>query len=232
VPVVTALRAARRGRVAVHVDGEFLCAVSDATVARWRLHKGRELDESDVARLVSDASSELVLSDAYRLLGHRARSVQEVRSRLLARGHAPEAVETVLQMLLADRLLDDVEFARAYVADKHRLAGWGAERIRRGLAAAGVSQAQIDEAIAAATADDAEDAELQRALDVLRRRTASGRPDDAARRRAYQALLRRGFASGVAYAAVKVWSGGLEAGHTEEGMQADDGAAPAAEPAD
>jgi regulatory protein len=209
VPVVTALRATRRGRVAVHVDGEFFCAVSDAAVARWRLHKGRELSAEDLEHLRDDASVELVLADAYRLLGHRARSEQELRRRLLAKDHVPEAVDIAVQRLAGDDLLDDAEFARSYVADKRRLAGWGMERIRRGLAEAGVSPAFAEQALGAADAADSGDGdgEMQRALEVLRRRGgAHERPDEAARRRAYQTLLRRGFGHSVAYAAVKAWS--------------------------
>jgi regulatory protein len=206
VPLVTALRATRRGRVAVHVDGEYFCAVSDAAVARWRLHKGRELSAEDLEHLRDDASVELVLADAYRLLGHRARSEQELRRRLLAKDHVPEAVDIAVQRLAGDGLLDDAEFARSYVADKRRLAGWGTQRIRRGLAEAGVAPAIAEQALGAAEAGDSGDAELQRALDVLRRRGgAPERPDEAARRRAYQTLLRRGFSHTVAYAAVKVW---------------------------
>lgn len=206
-PVVTALRATRHGRVAVHVDGEFLCAVSEAFVARWRLRKGLELDEAGLRRLVGDASVELALADAHRLLGLRARSIAELRRRLTAKDHAPEAVEATVQKLLDDGLLDDAAFARSYVADKRRLAGWGAERIRRGLAEAGVARDDIDAALEAAESGDDDDGELCRAVEALRRRAPrEARPDDAARRRAYQALLRRGFASEVAYAAVRTWS--------------------------
>jgi len=193
----------------VHVDGEFVCAVSDAVVARWRLHKGRELEQHDLDRLRGEASQELVLADAYRLLGHRSRSREELRRRLLARQHAPEAVDAALAVLSADGFVDDAEFARSYVADKRGLTGWGAERIRRGLAALGVESSIVDEALGLADAASAEpeDAELVRALAVLARRGVPQPPLDAARRRAYQALLRRGFASAVAYAAVRRWSG-------------------------
>lgn len=207
-PVVTALRASRRGRIAVHVDDEFVCAVSEAVVARWRLHKGRELSPEDLGLLVAEATADLALADAFRLLGHRARSTAEVRRRLLAREHAPEAVEAALQTLIDDGLLDDAAFAASYVADKRRLAGWGTQRIRRGLSEAGVARPDVEAALDGASAGDPDDAELQRALDALRRRAPrGGRPDDAARRRVYQLLLRRGFDSGVAYAAVQKWSG-------------------------
>jgi SOS response regulatory protein OraA/RecX len=48
--------------------------------------------------------------------------------------------------------------------------------------------------------------ELDRALAFLRRRGAPEQPLDAARRRAFQALQRRGFSTSVAYAAVRLWA--------------------------
>ncbi len=207
-PVVTALRATRGGRVAIHVDGELVCTVSEALVARWHLYKGRELDAAALEQLRAQAFSELVMADAYRLLGHRSRSREELRRRLLQKEHAPDAVAAALDALAADGLIDDAEFTRSYVADKRRLAGWGAERIRRGLTALGVEQARIDAELGSEAPGEGEDAELERAVAVLARKGAPQPPLEAARRRAYQALLRRGFASSVAYAAVRRWSGG------------------------
>jgi len=208
VPVVTALRATRRGHVAVHVDGSFVCSVSDSLVARWRLYQGRELDEDALARLVAQASAERVTADAYRLLGHRARSRHELRRRLLQKGHDDQAVAGALERLAGDGLLDDAEFARSYLADKRGLSGWGSQRIRRGLSELGVAHEVIDAALGGAVAADGDDAEVERALAALRRRGAPQPPLDAARRRAYQALVRRGFSAAVAYAAIRRWSGG------------------------
>jgi regulatory protein len=216
VPVVTALRATRRGHVAVHVDGSFVCSVSDALVARWHLHQGRELDDDALAQLRGQASAERVLADAYRLLGHRARSREELRRRLLQKGHDDEAVAGALQRLTGDGLLDDAEFAGSYLADKRGLSGWGRQRIRRGLAELGVDQAVIDAALGAAAAGEGDEAELERALAALRRRGAPQPPLDAARRRAYQVLVRRGFSTAVAYAAVRRWSGAQPSAGADE----------------
>jgi regulatory protein len=206
VPVVTALRATRRGGVALHVDDEYVCVVSESLVARRHLFKGRELDDADVAEIRAASSAERVMGDAYRLLGHRARSREELRRRLLAKEHDENAVRDALERLAADGFLDDAAFARSYVADKRRLESWGAERIRRGLRELGVDAAVIDEVLGA----EGEEAgvELDRALTVLRRRGAPELPLEAARRRAFQALQRRGFSSSVAYAAVRLWVDG------------------------
>jgi regulatory protein len=193
----------------VYVDGEHVCTVGEAAVARWRLYKGRELAPDEVELLRTQASVDLAVADGHRLLGHRARSMEELRRRLVAKEHPPEAVEIALMRLDEDGLLDDAAFARSYVADKRGLAGWGAQRIRHGLVEAGVSQGHIDAALIEDSPGDPDDAELRRALDVLRRRAPrSARPDAAARRRAWQLLLRHGFASGVAYTAIRRWADG------------------------
>lgn len=205
-PVVTALRATRRGGVALHVDDEYVCVVSESLVARWRLFKGRELDASDVAAIRAASSAERVMGDAYRLLGHRARSREELRRRLLAKDHDEHSVEDALEKLSADGILDDAAFARSYVADKRKIGGWGSARIRRGLRELGVTSVDADDALGASGAGEGE--ELERALAILRRRGVAEQPLDAARRRAFQTLQRRGFSSSVAYAAVRLWTEG------------------------
>jgi regulatory protein len=204
-PVVTALRATRRGGVALHVDDDYVCVVSESLVARWRLFKGRELTADDVAEIKAASSAERVMGDAYRLLGHRARSREELRRRLLTKEHDEHAVDEALERVVADGLLDDAAFARSYVADKRRLAGWGSERIRRGLAALGVEPGLADAALSEHRGG--EEDELERAADLLRRRGAPTQPLEDARRRAYQTLLRRGFSTTVSYAAIRRWSG-------------------------
>jgi regulatory protein len=204
--VVTSLRATRRGKVSLHVDGEFVCSVSESFVARWRLFQGRELDDEALSQLRSQAATERVAGDAYRLLGHRARSRHELQERLLQKGHEEQDVTAVLERLAADNLLDDAEFARCYVADKRGLSGWGAQRIRRGLVALGVAGDVIDAALGETVrGTEGHDAEFQRALGFLRRKGAPRPPLEAAKRRAFQALQRRGFANEVCYAALKRW---------------------------
>jgi SOS response regulatory protein OraA/RecX len=204
VSVVTALRAGRRGRIAVYVDDTYLCSVSEALLARRRLYKGLDLDESGLETLRQEASTERVLADAHRLLAQRQRSREELRRRLLQKEHTEQAVAATLERLAGDGLLDDLAFAEAFVADKRRLGGWGSERIRRGLRGLGVDAETAERALAGSADDD-----LERALDLLRRRGAPQPPLEAARRRAYAALQRRGFSGSVCYTAVQRWIEGF-----------------------
>jgi regulatory protein len=187
----------------VHIDGAFLCTVSEAQLARRRLFKGLELTSAAVEELRREAFAERVLADAHRLLGHRRRATAELRRRLLAKGHDEEAVEAALARLTADGLLDDAAFARAFVHDKRVQSGWGRVRLERGLRELGVSKTDADAALG--DEDGAGDDELARACALLEGMGPPRAPLEAARRRAYQALLRRGFEPSVAYAAVKRW---------------------------
>ncbi len=199
--VVTALRTTRRGRVAVYVDDAYVCSVSEALLARLRLYQSLWLDDADIRSLREQASAERVLADAHRLLGQRQRSRRELERRLLQKEHTEQAIAAALDRLEADGLLDDTAFAAAFVADKRHLAGWGVERIRRGLADLGVAAETIERALA--SGDEAD--ELERALAFLRRRQTPQPPLEADRRRAYAALHRRGFAGTVCYEAIRRW---------------------------
>ncbi len=229
-PSVTALRATKRGRIALHIDGEFACTVTEALVARHHLFAGKELSATEVEALRAEASVARALADAYRLLGHRPRSQAELRRRLLDKGHSEREVAQALDRLATDGFLDDAAFARAFAADKRRLSGWGSERIARALAEAGVAAEAVRVALAATAAEgavgatagggaqgsdrgehhddepDPDEAELARALAALGRRGRAAPPLDAARARAFQFLRRRGYATHVAYEAVRRWS--------------------------
>jgi regulatory protein len=204
VAVISTLKATRSGRIAVHLDGEYVCTVGDALLVRLGLFVGLSLTDEQVEQLRSEASAERALADAHRLLGHRARARAELGARLAAKGHPEHVVQRVLEHLQAGGLLNDEAFARAYVADARRLHGWGTERIARDLARLGADPAAVQAALAD-TGGDAQADELQRALSVLSRQ-GPGAPAEAARRRAYQLLLRRGFSTAMAYDAVRQWS--------------------------
>lgn len=206
-PIVTALRSTRRvGRVAVHVDDAFVAAVGESLLVRHGLFVGLELTDAQLGALLTDASAEHILTDAYRLLTHRARSQVELARRLRDKGHDEAAVQAVIDRLVGEGLVDDQAFAAAFVADKRRLAGWGAGRIARELDRLGVEPALVLAALPAT--DAAADDELVRARAALARRGPAKPPLEPARKRAYDYLVRRGYATTVAYRAVREWSAG------------------------
>jgi regulatory protein len=141
---------------------------------------------------------------SFRFLGHRDRTVAEVRHHLEGRRVEPAAIDGAVAELERQGYLDDARFARRFAEDRRALDGWGAERIERRLLALGVAT----EDVAAALAGRAPDEERAAALAVLRRREASPPRTERERERALAVLVRRGYELELAYDAVRAFECG------------------------
>lgn len=99
----------------------------------------------------------VVLQAAIRFLETRARSVAEVRRRLVDAGFDPALVDGAVDRLLELRLLDDEEFARAWVASRDRARPRGSRALRAELARKGIERVTIDAVLAEREETDPED---------------------------------------------------------------------------
>jgi regulatory protein len=138
---------------------------------------------------------------AYRFLGHRDRTVAEVRERLSAERIEPAIVDEAVDELLHLGYLDDARYAQRFAEDRRTIDAWGAERIERRLLAVGVDPALIADALGVRDTGE----ELEAALAVLRRRFARAPADDRARDRALGLLVRKGYELDLAYDAVRAF---------------------------
>lgn len=144
---------------------------------------------------------------ALRLLGVRARSRSELLTRLRDKDFPPDEVESVMARLDRAGLIDDADFAHQWVRSRHLHSGKGRTALRHELRHKGVDQVVIDQALG--QVDD--DAERDRAAELLQRKTARLGPDDVldrdARdkhtRRFVAMLVRRGYSSSLAFDLVK-----------------------------
>ena len=138
---------------------------------------------------------------AYRFLGHRDRTVAEVRERLSAERIEPALVDEAVEELRHLGYLDDARYAQRFAEDRRTIDAWGAERIERRLLAVGVEPALI----AAALGERGSGEELEAALAVLRRRFPQAPADDRGRDRALGLLVRKGYELELAYDAVRAF---------------------------
>lgn len=143
-------------------------------------------------------AAQRALALAYRYLNSRERSSGELRRHLLARVEDEVAVEATLAELTDLGYLDDARYARLFTEDRRRLDGWGRERIRRTLLERGLEREVIEQALGP---EDPEE-ESERALELLRRRHRVPPRTRAERDRALGMLMRRGFGTEVALAAI------------------------------
>jgi len=118
-PKITAIEVQKKNpdRVSIYLDEQFAFGLS-RIVAAW-LKVGQDLSTEKVAALQAEEAREVAIQKALRFLGYRARSVREVRENL-QKHEIPEAViELTLNRLQATGLLNDQEFAQAWVENRN-----------------------------------------------------------------------------------------------------------------
>jgi regulatory protein len=157
---------------------------------------------SELVARASDPQAQLqaALDHGFSYLGHRDRTVAEVRRHLERKRVEPAGIDAAIAELRRLGYLDDARFARRFAEDRRRLDGWGADRIERRLLALGIAPAPA----ADAAAGDAGD-ELAAAVAVLRRRVRHPPRTDRDRERALGVLARRGYELELAYDAVRAF---------------------------
>ena len=138
---------------------------------------------------------------ALRLLSSRPRSVAEVRTRLLRRGHAPDVVDATLTWLHEYELVDDAAFAAFWAETRAQFRPSGQRLLRAELAQRGVPAELAREVVA--TVDEEEGAYRAAA----KRAARLPRADELAFRRKLGGFLqRRGFDHDVVLRTVeRVW---------------------------
>jgi regulatory protein len=147
-------------------------------------------------RVMDDRERALQL--AYRAVGHRDRTVAELRTFLERKRVEPGSIAAAVAELREAGLLDDARYARRFAEDKRELESWGAERIARELQRRGIAPDLIEPVVA----DRSREAELETALLLLERRVPPP-ADDRDRDRAWRLLIRRGYEAELAYEAVR-----------------------------
>lgn len=100
-----------------------------------------------------------------------------------------DAASMVLDSLKADRYVDDLRYASAYIREKSAISGWGMAKISYMLAAKGIDRAVISEA-----AKDADPEASSRKLEsVIRAKYKALHDDPAAKLKLLRFALGRGY---------------------------------------
>jgi regulatory protein len=150
----------------------------------------------------ASAGLEQALARAYRYLNRRECTAAEMRAQLNRAGADPQDVERAVATLMEQGYLDDRRFVRLFIQDKRELEEWGSDRIRQALLRKGVDREVVEDALA----EQDSGREIERAVDLLRRRFPSPAGDRRERERALGMLLRKGYDSELALDAIAAHS--------------------------
>jgi regulatory protein len=141
--------------------------------------------------------SEPALYDvAIKILMRRAHSVHEMKQALARRGADGDLVQSVLNRLKQNGLIDDARYAKQFVRQRTEIRRQGKYRIARELRARGVPDRHIDAAIDEAAEHTDERAMVRQRID-RKLRLVRGKIDDRKLASLYRTLLRAGFSAKV-----------------------------------
>jgi regulatory protein len=174
----------RRDRYSVFVDGKYAFSLSESGLIESRLASGQELDGGQLADLKKAAGLDKAYGNALRYVAMRQRSEWEMQDYFRRKGIDAEAGEQIITRLRGLRMLDDVSFARSWVANRRLLKATSKRRLRLELAQKRVPSDVIDQVLREDEADE---------QDTLRELVAKKQARYPDRQKFMQYLARQGF---------------------------------------
>jgi regulatory protein len=108
-------------RYSVFLDNRYSFSLSTNSLLKSGLHIGATLTAADVTRYQSIASEDMLYSQALRYVAVRPRAVAEIVSYLQKKDCPAPLIEQITNKLINAELLNDANYAAAYVHDRKLL---------------------------------------------------------------------------------------------------------------
>ena len=177
-------------RRSVFIDGKFAFGVDEEVVSRLGLEKGESLTEPRIREILGRKAENEAKSAALRFLSFRRRTEKEIRDKLRKKGFDDKSIRTTIDKLKEYDLVNDSEFAAAWVKERLAYKPRGKRLLAQELWKRGIKKGIIDQVTEELCRDEEKSAaEL---LEKVKGRYKNLDPK-VARRRMYGLLMRRGF---------------------------------------
>jgi regulatory protein len=196
----------KRQRYSVHIDDVPALELSDWTIGKYGLHTGDDLDKQTVDRIKLTEAETQAKNNAINYLSYRQRSSKEIIDHLTKKGFSKECAEGVVHQLQALRMVNDLEFAYAFVRDRLKRKPTGQALLRMQLLAKGITSSMADMVLAELVSPQSQHASALQAakrkmqLTQYSRRNLDG---EKRRKRLLDFLLRRGFSYEIALKTIR-----------------------------
>src|SRR5699024_4017148 len=159
-----------------------------------------ELDDATITALMSKDTLHKSYTLAINFLSYRMRTEKEIHDYLVQEEIDEEQVNQILKKLTAEGLIDDKQFADAFVRTRLHTSSKGPMLIRQELLQKGVAEAIADEAIAVYTLD----IQFEKAMKLAEKKlSSSGKKSFRQQVQQLQgSLMQKGFSGDVVQAVV------------------------------
>ena len=180
----------RPHRRSVFIDGKFAFGLDDEVVAKFGLKKGQDVNEPTLKKIRLGESGNKAKETALRFLSFRRRTEKEIKDKLKQKGFDENIIKRTVEKLKEYDLINDLEFATAWVKERLEYKPRGKKLLRQELWKKGIKKEIIDQALEESYQN--EDKSAWELLEKIKNRYKNLKPQ-VARRRMYGFLLRRGF---------------------------------------
>jgi regulatory protein len=191
----------RHQRYSVYLDGVPTLELSDWTIVKYGLSTGNDLDEQAVDKIKTTESETQAKNIAINYLSYRPRSSKEIINHLMKKGFSPECAEDVTCQLQSARMVNDLEFAYAFVRDRLKRKPTGRGLLRNQLLSKGITSTMTDMVLADLISPQSQQASALQAAKRKMQLTHSSKnnlDEEKRKKRLLDFLLRRGFSYEIA----------------------------------
>jgi regulatory protein len=178
------LKPDRAGRYFVRFDDGSTMRLYRQTVEDHGLYTGMELDEEQMEALHTDAGQMSAKMRAVRIVSASSVSQKDLQQRLIRKGEDPKQAAEAVEWMVDLKLVDDAETA-AQIVRRCAAKGYGIARAKQALYEKRIPKEYWEDAL-----EDYPD-QTDKIVDFLRARLGAD-ADERERKRAIDALLRRG----------------------------------------
>ena len=137
-----------KDRMRVFLDEGPTLILTRLTIADRRIYDGRELDDDELREILASDADRMAYETALNFLSYRARSEAEIRRRLRRDRTFPSAIDTTVERLKRNGLLDDAAFAAMWTREREQHAPRGKALLKFELKQKGIEQETVQEAVA------------------------------------------------------------------------------------
>jgi regulatory protein len=178
-------------RRSVFLDGKFAFGLDEEVVSRLGLEKGEDLTDRRIEEILQQKSENEAKNAALRFLSFRRRTEKEIKDKLRKKGFDAKAIQGTIDKLKQYDLINDSEFAAAWVRERLAYKPRGKKLLAQELWKKGIRKEIIDQVTGELC--QGEDKSAIELLEKIKGRYKNLEPQ-VARRRMYGLLIRRGFA--------------------------------------
>lgn len=185
---LTEISRTKKGRYALFFDGEFSFSLDDETYFLNSLKVGQQYEDKYIETIRETTEIKGAKSRALTLLGYKSYTRKMLVDKLCEK--TDEEYATVAVDKMEDLgLIDDLDYALRFSRDLVNLRNYSLSRVKQELKKKGIAQEYIEQALQQFKELDVE----QQIYKIIKRKYSGRLEDEKYRRRAINAMLRRGF---------------------------------------